>query len=77
MMEPNFISDRDAVIYSVLFIGAWLISVFRLDCFLAAPKSRSKPACAFSAEDGDRRLILIDPDGRTQSMPRERKSRSR
>ena len=73
MIQPNFISDRDAIVFALVFIGALFISVFRLDDFLAKPKSVSKPGHTFSAENGDTRLILIDPDGRTQSMPRKRK----
>jgi hypothetical protein len=72
MIQPYLISDRDTFVFALVCICLLFMIVFRLDNFLAKPKTASRLGHTLNAEDGDRRLILIDPDG-TQSMPRKRK----
>lgn len=64
MLEILLSSGKDALLVAVPCIALLLISMFRLDQLIAAPKAavrRERPACGV---DVDGEPILTDPDGR-------------
>lgn len=77
MDEHILISGRDTLLIAIPFVLLLLISIFRLDEFIAAPKgalNQRRPACGVD-EFGE--PILRDPDGRLSGPQRRRVPRPR
>ncbi len=65
------------LLVAVPFMGIVLLSVFRLDAIVAAPRHTPRltrrPACGY---DENGALLLTDPDGRPWTAPGENPARN-
>jgi len=66
-------SNWDVILFAVPFIGIFLLSLFRMDELMAAPKGKTKPPRTAYGLDRDGEPVLCDPDGRTWSRVGRRK----
>lgn len=77
MGGARLVSSLDTMVLMVPFVAMLVMSVFRLDERLAAPKREAKIRRFFCGIDAEDRLFLFDPDGKPWSRNRVRQIEGR
>lgn len=67
MYDSILHSNSDVVLFAIPFVGIFLLSLFRMDELVVAPKKKAKPRRTGYGLGRKGEPVLCDPDGRTWS----------